>query len=580
MRSEIGADVAIAFDDVSKHYSLSLQKEASDFKTMVLHLPRFVSNARRPFVALDHVNLRVKRGESLGIIGPNGSGKSTTLRVMSGITPPTSGKVTANGRISALLELGSGFHPQISGRENAILNAVLLGLTLAEAREVLPQIIEFSELGDFIDQPMRTYSSGMFFRLGFSVAVHVNPEILLIDEVLAVGDAEFQKKCMDHIHGLRAQGRDAGAGDARHAEPAEVLRPRHPPRAGPASPMRARRSRSCTTTSRASNGCSRSRADEQQELKLAQAALVMMVRLDFDGRCASAGRARCASARSPGPGVAIRRRSRSRTCRSRDGQRRRAVRAAARSPSATDIAATLDELWRVAQARRARTPHAAARVVRRSPCRATRARVPMLTLNTFNYYDPRTKPPDAPDDGVRRSSGPRCASRAIAATTPASRLHAGPFAQFIEKLANGSRGSQYRFERWFAGADRRLRGVRCRAVRREGTESASRRRRLGAVGRRDDPGQRRQRDRSAERCVTAPYSAWGRPRLLDQRLQAGHEPGLAIPLPRDRGHDGRPGDRSAAAHVCSTWRAAPASRRCASPTRGCARRRHRSIGWR
>jgi lipopolysaccharide transport system ATP-binding protein len=206
MRSEIGSDVAIAFENVSKHYSLSLQKEATDVKTMLLHLPRFLSNARRPFVALDDVTLRVNRGESLGIIGPNGSGKSTTLRVMSGITPPTTGKVTINGRVSALLELGSGFNPRISGRENAILNAVLLGLTLAEARDLLPEIIEFSELGDFIDQPMRTYSSGMFFRLGFAVAVHVRPEILLIDEVLAVGDAEFQKKCMDHIHGLRKQG--------------------------------------------------------------------------------------------------------------------------------------------------------------------------------------------------------------------------------------------------------------------------------------------------------------------------------------------------------------------------------------
>lgn len=206
MPSDIGGDIAIAFDGVSKHYSLSLQKEASDFKTMLLHLPRFLSNARRPFVALDNVNLRVRRGESLGVIGPNGSGKSTTLRVMSRITPPTSGTVTVNGRISALLELGSGFHPQISGRENAILNAVLLGLTLDEARAVLPEIVAFSELGDFIDQPMRTYSSGMYFRLGFSVAVHVQPEILLIDEVLAVGDAEFQKKCMDHIHGLRRKG--------------------------------------------------------------------------------------------------------------------------------------------------------------------------------------------------------------------------------------------------------------------------------------------------------------------------------------------------------------------------------------
>ncbi|HXK32653.1 MAG TPA: ABC transporter ATP-binding protein [Dehalococcoidia bacterium] len=200
------AAVAIEFDAVSKHYSLSLQREASDIKSMLLHLPRFLSNARRPFVALDNVSLQVKRGESLGIVGPNGSGKSTTLRIMAGIAPPTSGRVAVNGRVSALLELGSGFHPQITGRENALLNAVLLGLTLDEAREVLPKIIEFSELGEFIDQPMRTYSSGMYFRLGFSVAVHVDPEILLIDEVLAVGDAQFQEKCMAHIHRLRQDG--------------------------------------------------------------------------------------------------------------------------------------------------------------------------------------------------------------------------------------------------------------------------------------------------------------------------------------------------------------------------------------
>lgn len=206
MPSEIGSDIALALEGVSKHYSLSLQKEATDIKSMLLHLPRFLSNARRPFVALDDVTIRIRRGESLGIIGPNGSGKSTTLRVMSGITPPTSGKVITNGRVVGLLELGSGFHPQITGRENALLNAVLLGLTLAEAREVLPEIVEFSGLGQFIDQPMRTYSSGMYFRLGFSVAVHVHPEILLIDEVLAVGDAQFQDKCMNHIHGLRAKG--------------------------------------------------------------------------------------------------------------------------------------------------------------------------------------------------------------------------------------------------------------------------------------------------------------------------------------------------------------------------------------
>lgn len=206
MRSSGAAAPALVLDGVVKQYSLSLQREATDLKSAILHLPRFLSRAHRPFTALDGIDLTVHRGESFGIIGPNGSGKSTMLRIMAGITPPTRGRVVTNGRVSALLELGSGFHPRITGRENAILNAVLLGLTLREAREVLPAIVEFSELGDFIDQPMRTYSSGMYFRLGFAVAVHVRPEILLIDEVLAVGDAEFQHKCLNHIGELRKQG--------------------------------------------------------------------------------------------------------------------------------------------------------------------------------------------------------------------------------------------------------------------------------------------------------------------------------------------------------------------------------------
>jgi ABC-type polysaccharide/polyol phosphate transport system ATPase subunit len=162
--------------------------------------------ARQAFWALQDISFSLRPGESLGLVGPNGSGKSTLLRVIARITQPTSGRVKINGRASALLELGSGFHPQISGRENALLNAALLGLSLKEAREVLPDIIAFSELGDFIDQPMRTYSSGMYVRLGFSVAVHVQPEILLLDEVLAVGDAEFQSKSFAHIESLRRAG--------------------------------------------------------------------------------------------------------------------------------------------------------------------------------------------------------------------------------------------------------------------------------------------------------------------------------------------------------------------------------------
>ena len=197
---------AIVLENVSKQYLLSFYKPEA-LKTAILHLPNFLRNGRNrwPFWALSDINLTVRRGESLGVIGPNGSGKSTLLRIMARIAPPTQGRVTVRGRISALLELGAGFHPQISGRENAILNAVLLGLSLKETREVLPEIIEFSELGDFIDQPMRTYSSGMYVRLGFAVAVHTQPEILLVDEVLAVGDVEFQRKCLSHIEKLRAK---------------------------------------------------------------------------------------------------------------------------------------------------------------------------------------------------------------------------------------------------------------------------------------------------------------------------------------------------------------------------------------
>ena len=176
-----------------------------ELKTALLHLPTFLkaSRARQEFWALRDVSLTIRRGESVGIIGPNGAGKSTLLRIVSRLAPLTKGKLTVRGRVSPLLELGAGFHPQISGRENAILNAVLLGLSRKEAKEKLPEIADFSELGEFIDQPMRTYSSGMYVRLGFAVAVHVKPEILLVDEVLAVGDAEFQRKCFDHIEKLR-----------------------------------------------------------------------------------------------------------------------------------------------------------------------------------------------------------------------------------------------------------------------------------------------------------------------------------------------------------------------------------------
>jgi len=194
----------IALDNISKRYFLQHER-ARELKTALLHLSTYLkaSRAKEPFWALRDISLSVRQGESVGIIGANGAGKSTLLRIVARLAPPTEGKLTVRGRVSPLLELGAGFHPQLSGRDNAILNAVLLGLSRKEAQEKLPEMVEFSELRKFIDQPMRTYSSGMYVRLGFAVAVHVRPEILLVDEVLAVGDAEFQHKCFDHIEKLR-----------------------------------------------------------------------------------------------------------------------------------------------------------------------------------------------------------------------------------------------------------------------------------------------------------------------------------------------------------------------------------------
>jgi ABC-type polysaccharide/polyol phosphate transport system ATPase subunit len=201
--------IAVSVENLSKRYQLR-SSGRQELKAAVLSWPTNIFKRKkdpaREFWALKDLSFTLQRGECLGITGPNGSGKSTLLRVLAGITRPSSGTVTSVGRVSALLELGAGFHGQITGRENALLNAVLLGLSLEEARAALPSIFEFSELGDFIEQPVRIYSSGMLVRLGFAVAVHVQPEILVVDEVLAVGDAEFQSKCFDHIRKLRDEG--------------------------------------------------------------------------------------------------------------------------------------------------------------------------------------------------------------------------------------------------------------------------------------------------------------------------------------------------------------------------------------
>jgi len=159
------------------------------------------------FTALDGVSFEVPRGCTYGVIGENGSGKSTLLKLTAGITKPTTGALWVDGRISALIELGAGFHPEITGRENVAINGIMLGLTRREVDERFDAIVDFAELRDFIDLPVKAYSSGMYMRLGFAVAIHVDPDVLLIDEVLAVGDEAFTRKCLDKIGEFRRRGK-------------------------------------------------------------------------------------------------------------------------------------------------------------------------------------------------------------------------------------------------------------------------------------------------------------------------------------------------------------------------------------
>jgi len=197
---------AISFRDVTKYYPVTAGR-AMFLKDVLLHLPGSLSALRRRqrFCALDGVSFDVARGESFGVIGRNGSGKSTTLGLIARVLVPNQGSVRTVGRIAPLLELGAGFHFDLTGRENIMLNGVLLGLTRERVRARVADIVAFSELGDLIEQPLRAYSSGMVARLGFSVAVHLDPDILLVDEVLAVGDEAFQKKCLRRMAEFRAR---------------------------------------------------------------------------------------------------------------------------------------------------------------------------------------------------------------------------------------------------------------------------------------------------------------------------------------------------------------------------------------
>lgn len=196
----------ITFEKVSKTYPL-YHHITGGIKNFLFHLPNAINSMRKfKFEALHDISFNVNKGESIGIIGRNGAGKSTILGLMAGVLKPTEGRVTVNGKVAPLLELGGGFHAELTGRENIILNGILLGMTKSEVKRKMDVIIEFSELGSFIEQPIRMYSSGMLARLGFSVIANLEPDILLIDEILAVGDKDFQKKCLEKMKEFKKLG--------------------------------------------------------------------------------------------------------------------------------------------------------------------------------------------------------------------------------------------------------------------------------------------------------------------------------------------------------------------------------------
>jgi lipopolysaccharide transport system ATP-binding protein len=212
----------IEIKNISKKYNITHQRGGyvalRDVLMNVLKSPfAFLKNKTKQIVgfekkeefwALSNINLEVKKGEIVGIIGANGAGKSTLLKILSQITPPTTGEIILRGRVGSLLEVGTGFHPELTGRENIFLNGAILGMKKKEIAQKFDEIVEFAGIGKFLDTPVKYYSSGMYVRLAFSVAAHMEPDILIIDEVLAVGDAEFQKKCLGKMDEItKTQGR-------------------------------------------------------------------------------------------------------------------------------------------------------------------------------------------------------------------------------------------------------------------------------------------------------------------------------------------------------------------------------------
>lgn len=193
---------AITIENVNKEFVKN--QTAPTLKQLLLSLRK----PKKEYIqGLTDINLNIEKGETVSIVGTNGSGKSTLLRIICGVYVPTSGKVTVDGRMSTMLELGSGFHPDLTGVENIYFNGAVLGFSSKEIREKVDKIIDFAQLGDFINEPIRTYSDGMLMRLGFSIATETEPDILLIDEIIAVGDHKYQEKCYKRINDIKSQGK-------------------------------------------------------------------------------------------------------------------------------------------------------------------------------------------------------------------------------------------------------------------------------------------------------------------------------------------------------------------------------------
>lgn len=200
------SNIIIKAENLGKKYKIGV-KSADTLYESAIHYFNRRRNLQKDFWALKKINFEVKRGEVLGIIGPNGAGKSTLLKILSQITPPTTGRVAISGRVSSLLEVGTGFHPELTGRENIYLNGAILGMKRVEIKRKFDEIVNFSEIGKFLDTPVKHYSSGMYVRLAFAVAAHLEPDVLIVDEVLSVGDAYFQKKSLGKMGEIGKQGR-------------------------------------------------------------------------------------------------------------------------------------------------------------------------------------------------------------------------------------------------------------------------------------------------------------------------------------------------------------------------------------